>query len=70
MFRGRDLLLSFRLYRACGLNVTSVILHDLSPEQLDCLLCLPEVGDGVEGVLGIFGEQRHGRRGGRGGGDT
>ena len=50
--------------------ITSVILHDLSPEQLNCLLCLPEVGDGVEGVLGILGEQWHRRRGGRGSGDT
>ena len=52
------------------MSFTSVILHDLSPKQLDCLLRLPEVGDGVEGVLGILGEQRHRRRGGRGGGDT
>ena len=34
--------------------ITSVVLHDLPPEEFDCLLCLPEVSDGVEGVLIII----------------
>ena len=34
--------------------LTSVVLHDLPPEEFDCLLCLSEVSDWVEGVLIII----------------